>query len=134
MERVGDGGQAGARSDATPPATQGSVASTPHEDTGPGAVLLDEGIRRRAYELYLARGGRDGSDVDDWLTAEREIRLAGVGAGVADRRTDGPADDRGTLSSRGESSELPGSRHAAARPPRRTRGHRESSAPEGAPG
>jgi hypothetical protein len=30
-------------------------------------------IAMRAYELYLARGGRDGADFDDWLAAEREI-------------------------------------------------------------
>jgi hypothetical protein len=29
---------------------------------------------QRAYELYLARGGEDGRDLDDWLTAERELR------------------------------------------------------------
>ena len=27
----------------------------------------------RAYELYLARGGRDGAAMDDWLNAEREL-------------------------------------------------------------
>jgi hypothetical protein len=27
----------------------------------------------RAYELYLARGGSDGQDFDDWLAAEREL-------------------------------------------------------------
>ena len=27
----------------------------------------------RAYELFLARGGSDGADFDDWLAAEREI-------------------------------------------------------------
>lgn len=30
-------------------------------------------IAARAYELYLARGGVDGMDMDDWLTAEREV-------------------------------------------------------------
>lgn len=30
-------------------------------------------IRERAYQLYLARGGRDGMDFDDWLAAEREM-------------------------------------------------------------
>lgn len=30
-------------------------------------------IAMRAYELYLARGGGDGMDFDDWLAAEREI-------------------------------------------------------------
>jgi hypothetical protein len=30
-------------------------------------------IAQRAYELYLSRGGRDGSDWEDWLQAEREL-------------------------------------------------------------
>jgi hypothetical protein len=29
-------------------------------------------IARRAYEIYIERGGADGHDVDDWLQAERE--------------------------------------------------------------
>ena len=33
-----------------------------------------EEIARRAYELYVARDGQNGSDVDDWLTAEREVQ------------------------------------------------------------
>jgi len=31
-------------------------------------------IAARAYELYLARGGSHGMDMEDWLTAEREVR------------------------------------------------------------
>lgn len=30
-------------------------------------------IARRAYELYLKRGGLNGHEVEDWLQAEREI-------------------------------------------------------------
>jgi len=30
-------------------------------------------IARLAYELYDLRGRRDGHDVDDWLSAEREL-------------------------------------------------------------
>jgi outer membrane protein TolC len=30
-------------------------------------------IARRAYELYLERGGAAGKDLDDWLSAEREL-------------------------------------------------------------
>lgn len=30
-------------------------------------------IAKRAYELYSERGYRDGSALDDWLDAEREI-------------------------------------------------------------
>jgi hypothetical protein len=37
------------------------------------AKRLEEQIRRRAYELYLARKGEPGSDVQDWLQAEAEI-------------------------------------------------------------
>ena len=33
-------------------------------------------ISRRAFELYCDRGREDGHDVDDWLTAERELRDA----------------------------------------------------------
>jgi hypothetical protein len=32
-----------------------------------------EQVRRRAYELYEARGGEDGHALDDWLRAEAEI-------------------------------------------------------------
>jgi hypothetical protein len=35
-------------------------------------------IAMRAYELFLARGGADGRDFDDWLAAEREISGSGV--------------------------------------------------------
>jgi hypothetical protein len=34
---------------------------------------IEESIRRRAYELYEQRGRIDGSVLDDWLEAEREI-------------------------------------------------------------
>ena len=30
-------------------------------------------VSQRAYELFLARGGVDGQDFDEWLTAEREL-------------------------------------------------------------
>jgi hypothetical protein len=32
-----------------------------------------ETIEQRAYELYLERGGENGDDLTDWLTAEREL-------------------------------------------------------------
>ncbi len=34
----------------------------------------DEEIRRRAYEIYLERGGQPGRDLDDWLQAEGELQ------------------------------------------------------------
>jgi hypothetical protein len=38
----------------------------------PSARRLDR-IARRAHEIYDARGGQHGKDLDDWLQAEREI-------------------------------------------------------------
>ena len=35
---------------------------------------IEEEIRRRAYELYLQRGGGEGNDLSDWLEAERLVR------------------------------------------------------------
>ena len=36
-----------------------------------------EQIQLRAYELYAARGHKDGHDVEDWLEAESEVLAAG---------------------------------------------------------
>ncbi len=30
-------------------------------------------VALRAYEIYLARGAASGSDLDDWLEAERQL-------------------------------------------------------------
>ena len=32
-----------------------------------------EMIRKRAYELFLARGAQLGGELEDWLQAEREL-------------------------------------------------------------
>jgi hypothetical protein len=42
--------------------------------TRPGAAPNAEDVARRAYELYEARGGEPGADLDDWLKAESELR------------------------------------------------------------
>jgi hypothetical protein len=34
---------------------------------------LEDRIRVRAYELYQARGGENGHDLEDWLRAEEEV-------------------------------------------------------------
>jgi hypothetical protein len=34
---------------------------------------LEYQIRLRAYQLYEARGKKDGHELDDWLRAEEEI-------------------------------------------------------------
>ena len=38
------------------------------------SAATDDAIAARAYELYQARGGTHGADMDDWLQAERELR------------------------------------------------------------
>ena len=35
--------------------------------------LTHEDIARRAYELYLERGGGDGQHEEDWQRAEKEL-------------------------------------------------------------
>jgi hypothetical protein len=37
-------------------------------------INLEDEIRRRAYELYKQRGTGTGSEAEDWLAAEREVR------------------------------------------------------------
>ena len=59
--------------------TRAPEASAPQSvgDTTAGAPDRDR-IAMRAYELYLARGGTGGYELDDWLTAERELSGANI--------------------------------------------------------
>jgi Protein of unknown function (DUF2934) len=34
---------------------------------------VQDAIARRAYDIYVQRGGQNGQDVEDWLKAEKEI-------------------------------------------------------------
>jgi hypothetical protein len=36
--------------------------------------VTPDAIARRAYEIYMNRGGAQGHDIDDWLQAERELQ------------------------------------------------------------
>lgn len=50
-------------------------AVTTQKDNPQECALSDElqaRIAKRAYELYLKRGCREGCDVEDWVDAERE--------------------------------------------------------------
>jgi hypothetical protein len=38
-------------------------------------IATHEQIEKRAYAIYLRRGGQDGRDLDDWFTAEQELAL-----------------------------------------------------------
>ena len=48
------------------------------EDTSANHAPNHNEIRRRAYEVYLERGGLSGHELDDWLQAEREIGRAAL--------------------------------------------------------
>ena len=37
------------------------------------AGSFKEAIAQRAYDLYIQRGCQNGNDVDDWLTAEKQL-------------------------------------------------------------
>lgn len=39
----------------------------------PDQLSVEERIRRRAHAIYQQRDPSQGSDIDDWLQAEREI-------------------------------------------------------------
>ena len=52
------------------------------------ATNVTDSVARRAFELFLERGGVHGHDLDDWLAAERQMRatpLRGKRAGSAAR-------------------------------------------------
>jgi Protein of unknown function (DUF2934) len=49
-----------------------AVQSQADDISANGAPNHDE-IRRRAYEIYLERGGLPGHELEDWLQAERGI-------------------------------------------------------------
>jgi hypothetical protein len=55
----------GRQATSTQPGTRGFSVGNP---------AREEEIRRRAYEIYLERGGQPGRELDDWLQAERELK------------------------------------------------------------
>ena len=57
-------------------AARATVKPRPLKELLALSLPLEEQIRRRAHEIYLARGGGEGSDLEDWLQAEIEIQQA----------------------------------------------------------
>jgi len=55
-----------------PQATEASRGEERAVGTG-GNSAFDAEISRRAYQLYVERGGEHGRDLDDWLQAKREF-------------------------------------------------------------
>jgi len=65
-------------------------------------LLLEQRIRRRAYELYVQQGNQSGSELDDWLQTEEEMLQAQeqiIDEGKANRRGQ---NKRAHLGDRGE--------------------------------
>jgi hypothetical protein len=56
-----------------PAAKTGRQTST-KKRASPPSQLAREDIERRAYEIYLERGGTEGSEMEDWLRAEQELQ------------------------------------------------------------
>jgi hypothetical protein len=50
----------------------------PHADSSADRAPSQEEIRRRAYEIYLERGGLPGRELEDWLQAESEFESAAL--------------------------------------------------------
>ena len=54
------------------------IPSAPKEIKPTTSEVIQEKIRRRAYELYELRGREDGHDIEDWLRAESELDPLGL--------------------------------------------------------
>jgi Protein of unknown function (DUF2934) len=60
------------------PAKRNNNGASQNSGDTTAAMIDRDRLAQRAYELYLARGGQDGADLDDWLTAEQELRGGGA--------------------------------------------------------
>ena len=60
---------------AVKPKTDRRKAAKPAQaDLQTETSISEAEIARRAFEVYCARGGQHGRDLEDWLQAERELR------------------------------------------------------------
>ena len=57
----------------SPDARMSPMIQQPHASSQQMVTIPQEEIAERAYELFMARGGTHGNDVDDWLHAESEL-------------------------------------------------------------
>ena len=57
---------------------QGNTAQGKTKMT-PGVPPTIEEIRHRAHEIFMARCGAPGNELDDWLRAEQELKQERVG-------------------------------------------------------
>ena len=49
------------------------MKETPRPASTATETKLEEQVRRRAYQLYEARGRKNGNDLEDWVQAEIDI-------------------------------------------------------------
>jgi hypothetical protein len=56
------------------PTEEVPVSAPPADAASPQSEPSTDAITRRAYEIFLERGGAHGNDADDWLQAELELR------------------------------------------------------------
>jgi hypothetical protein len=68
------GGDARATGDASQDFDAARPEALTSESVSMASEPSEEDIRLRAYHRYLARGGSNGTDFEDWLEAERELR------------------------------------------------------------
>jgi hypothetical protein len=64
--------------EAEPAVERAAYTTSESEGTSAESGPDREEIARRAYELYLRRGSRNGHDFEDWLEAERQLRGSGT--------------------------------------------------------
>ncbi len=57
------------------PASAMPASSQPEASSSMGSEPSDEDIRMRAYQRFLERGGGHGTDFEDWLAAERDLKV-----------------------------------------------------------
>ncbi|MFH0919266.1 MAG: DUF2934 domain-containing protein [Fibrobacterota bacterium] len=52
-----------------------AAAAKPKKAAQPASLddYIDE-VKRRAYEIYVGRGGNPGAEISDWTKAEKEIK------------------------------------------------------------
>jgi hypothetical protein len=54
------------------------------QDTSANQAVSHSETSRRAYEIYLERGGLPGCELEDWLQAEYELQSAALFTSVRD--------------------------------------------------
>jgi hypothetical protein len=88
--------------------------TTPTRDRhAAGGEYDHDAVRRRAYELYQSRGGAGGGELDDWLTAEHEVRIrresdGGAPSAAAELGRDAREDTSGAAFAASGSSDVAG--------------------------